>query len=200
MEIVEICQLSLVDDDAEAEDLFEEIGLGGHGEAFDGGIGEAGEAEAEFAGLAADFDLRDPLGVGAFEGVGDAQQGGELGTRGCGRRWSRARVARVVEPRAGMAVVAGDQRDDGDVQPVEPEDFGVQDEVFRVLVVGARADVGADLVEDGGDLEQQRVVRRELVEIREFDSKNLAQRLPTCSPWPARRRDPGARDRAHHRA
>jgi hypothetical protein len=68
-----------VDDDAEAEDLLEEIGLGVHGESLDGGIGEAGKADAEFAGVAGDFDSGDALGVGALEGIGHSEEGGELG-------------------------------------------------------------------------------------------------------------------------
>jgi hypothetical protein len=56
----------------------EEVGFGGHGEAFDGGVGEAGEADVEFAWVAMDFDGGDALVVGAFEGVGDAEECGEF--------------------------------------------------------------------------------------------------------------------------
>jgi hypothetical protein len=60
-------------------------------------------------------------------------------------------VVRVVElDGPGSGGGSGDEGDDGDIDAVEPEDLGVEDDVFRVLVVGARADVGADLVEDGG--------------------------------------------------
>ena len=38
------------------------------------------------------------------------------------------------------------------VEPVESEDLRIQNQIFRVFVVGARADVGADFVQDGGDL------------------------------------------------
>ena len=145
-----------------------------HGEALDGGIGEAGQAQAEFSGFAADLDLGNALGVGAFEGVGDAEEGGELADADA-VVGGEGGVARVIEHRPGVAVVAGDERDDGDVEPVEPEDLGVEDEVFRVFVVGAGADVGADLVEDGGHLEQQRVVLRELVEVGEFVEEPGAQ-------------------------
>ena len=134
-----------VDDDGEAEDLFEEVGFRVHGETFDGGIGEAGEADAEFAVFAADFELGDALGVGAFEGVGDAEDGGEFGDADavCG---GERGVSRVFEGGAGVAVVARDEGDDGDVHAVEAEDLGVEDEVFRVFVVCARADVGSDFV------------------------------------------------------
>ena len=70
--------------------------------------------------------MRDALGVGAFECVGDAQKSGEfadadavLGIE-CG-------VARVVEARAGVAVVACDLCDDGDIGAVEAEDLRVED-------------------------------------------------------------------------
>ena len=138
--------------------MFEEIGFRGHGEAFDGGIGEAGETQPELAGLAADFELGDTLGVRAFERVGHAEQRGELANADAVIGAERG-VTRVIEPRAGVAVIAGDERDDGDIETVEPENLGIEDDIFRVLVVGARADVGADLVKDRGDLQQQRVVR-----------------------------------------
>jgi hypothetical protein len=74
----------------------------------------------------------------------------------------------VVEAGSGVAVVSCDEGDEGDVEAVEAEDFGVEDDVFGVFVVGAGADVGADFVEDGGDLEEEGVVRGELVEVLEF--------------------------------
>jgi hypothetical protein len=67
-----------VDDDGEAEDLFEEVGLGIHGEAFDGGVGEAGEARRSLPGSRRISICVDALGVGAFEGVGHAEDGGEF--------------------------------------------------------------------------------------------------------------------------
>jgi hypothetical protein len=150
----------------EAEDLFEEVGFGVHGEALDGGVGEAGEADAEFVGFAADFHVLDPLDVGALKGICDAKEGGELGDADA-IVGAEGGVAGMVEPGTGMTVVAGDEGYDGDVQAIESEDFGVEDEIFGVFVVGAGADVSADFVEDGGDLEEQGIMRSELVEIGE---------------------------------
>jgi len=44
-----------------------------------------------------------------------------------------------------------------------------------VLVVGARADIGADLVKDGSDLKKERVVGGELVEVGERIKKVFAE-------------------------
>ena len=68
----------LLDGDGETEDLLEEIGFGVHGEAFDRGVFEAGETDIEAAGGAGDFDFRNTLGMGALEGIGNAEDGGEF--------------------------------------------------------------------------------------------------------------------------
>ena len=81
----------------------------------------------------------------------------------------------MVELGAGVAVVARNECDDGDVEAVESENFRVQDDVFRVFMVGARADVSADLVEDGGDLKEQRIVLGEVVEILEVGEEMGAE-------------------------
>lgn len=146
--------------------MFEEVGLGVHGEALDGGIGEAGEADAEFAGLAADFHVFDALDVGAFKGICDAEEGGELGDADTIVR-AEGGITGVVKAGAGMAVVAGDEGDEGDIQSIQAKDFGIEDEILGVFVVGAGADIGADFMEDGGDLEEQRVMGGELVDIFE---------------------------------
>ena len=66
------------EDDLEAEDVVEDVALALHGEAFDGGIGDAVEGEVDFGAEAFDADVADALGVGAFEGVGDAEDGGQF--------------------------------------------------------------------------------------------------------------------------
>ena len=58
--------------------MLEEIGFGVHGEAFDGGIFQAGETDAELVVSFVDFDFGNALGVSALEGIGDAEDGGEL--------------------------------------------------------------------------------------------------------------------------
>ena len=95
----------LLDDDGEAEDLLEEIGLGVHGEALDGGVLEAGEADAELVVGAEDLDLGNALGVGALEGISDAEDGGELADADAVIGGERG-VGGVIELRAGVAVVA----------------------------------------------------------------------------------------------
>ena len=72
-------------------------------------------------------------------------------------------------------MVAGHEGDDGDVETVETEDFRVQDDVFGVLVMGAGADVGADFVEDGGDLQEEGIVLVEVVEILKVFQEMLAE-------------------------
>ena len=67
-----------VEDDLEAEDIMEEAAFALHGEALDGGVGDAAEGEVDFGAEALDADVADALGVGAFEGVGDAEDGGKF--------------------------------------------------------------------------------------------------------------------------
>jgi hypothetical protein len=150
----------------EAKDLFEEVGLGVHGEALDSSIGQAGKADAEFSGVALDFHVLDALDVGALKCISHAEEGSELADADAVLR-AECSVAWVIQAGAGMAVVAGDEGDQGDVEAVEPEDFRVEDEVFGMFVMGAGADVGPDFVKDGGDLEEQSVVGSELMEIAE---------------------------------
>ena len=163
-----------LDSNFKAEDLLEEVGFRVHGEALDGGVLEAGEADVESAGGAGDFDFRNPLGMRAFEGVGDAENGGEFAHADavldaqCG-------VGRVVEARSGMAVVAGNQSDDGDVEAVETEDFRVQDDVFRMLVVRTRTDISANLMENRRNLQQEEIVFSELMQILEVVYKMIAE-------------------------
>ena len=65
-------------------------------------------------------------------------------------------------------MVARDESDDGDVASVQTEDLAVEDDVFRMLVVGPGADVGADFVKDRGHGQQQGGVGVHFVEIDQF--------------------------------
>lgn len=68
----------IIDDDLKAEDLLEEIALGCHREALDGGVGDAGKDEPEAPLVAADEDLVHALVVGALQGIRHAKECGEL--------------------------------------------------------------------------------------------------------------------------
>src|SRR5688572_10496788 len=114
----------LVDDHTEAKDLFEKVRLGSHRKPFDGCVFKARQAEPEFAALALDLELGYSLGVGAFEGVRDTQDGSELGDADAVLRAQRG-VSRVIQLRARMAVIAGNEGDDGDIEAIESEDLRV---------------------------------------------------------------------------
>lgn len=64
-------------------------------------------------------------------------------------------VAFVFGLRRGSALVANDECDEELIAFGEPEEFAVIDDVHRVFVVRTSADEGADLVEDGGEVEDQ---------------------------------------------
>jgi hypothetical protein len=102
----------------EAKDLFEEVGLGVHGEALDSRIGKAGKADPEFSGVAVDFHVLDALDVGALKCISHAEEGSELADADAVLR-AECSVAWVIQAGAGMAVVAGDEGDQGDVEAVE---------------------------------------------------------------------------------
>ena len=72
-------------------------------------------------------------------------------------------------------MVAGDEGDDRDIEAAESENFAVGDEVLGMFVVGAGADEAADLVKDGGDLEEEGVVLVELVEFLGFLEESFGE-------------------------
>src|ERR1700720_4629979 len=96
-------------------------------------------------------DLLDARGVGAVEGVGEAQQHGEaaddLLLPGLERR-----EGRVLAPRQRAAVVAGEGGDDLDLGRIEAGEAGVGNQVIGVLVVVAVVDRVADVVQQRGVL------------------------------------------------
>ena len=110
--------------------------------------------QGDLAAAAADgaVDLLDAGGVGAVEGVGYAQQGGELadGALLPGLERGELRVARLGRR---APVVAGDVGDDLDLALVEGVEDGVGDQVVGMLVVAAVVDGVADVVEQGGVLQ-----------------------------------------------
>lgn len=111
----------LLDDDGEAEDLFEKISLGGHGETLDSRI-KARQTNAELVRGASDLNFGNALGVSSLKRIRNAQNGGELadadsifGGECC--------VSGMIQLRARVAVVAGDQSDDGDIEAIQSENF-----------------------------------------------------------------------------
>ena len=66
------------DDHFQSEDIVEQVAFALHGEALHGGVGDAREGKAEFVPDDVDGKAADASGVGAFEGIGHPQDGGEL--------------------------------------------------------------------------------------------------------------------------
>src|SRR5579862_7607004 len=81
-------------------------------------------------------DLLDARGVGAVEGVGDAQQHGEAAD-GLLLPGLERREGRVLALRQRAAVVAGEVGDDLDLGRIEAGEAGVGDQVVGVLVMVA---------------------------------------------------------------
>ena len=81
----------------------------------------------------------------------------------------------MLQTRSAVAVVARHQCDERHIIAIKPEDFGIQDQILRMLVMGLGAHVGADLMENGGYLQQQEIVIAELMELLEFFEKQLAK-------------------------
>lgn len=72
-------------------------------------------------------------------------------------------------------MVAGDEGDDGAFGFGESEDFGMEDEVLGVFVVGVGADEAAAFVEDGGDVEEEAVLVGHTVELAGFFEEAFAE-------------------------
>jgi hypothetical protein len=60
-------------------------------------------------------------------------------------------------------VIAGDERNGPEVNPVKSEKFAVFDEVLRMLVMVLRIDKKADIVEQRRDRKQKLVARSQFV-------------------------------------
>ena len=56
-------------------------------------------------------------------------------------------------------MIPGDQRSHRDLVPLQPEDLGIGDQVFGVLVMGAAADESADFVQQRRHAQQQPLPR-----------------------------------------
>ena len=57
---------SLVEDELEAEEVLEEVGFGGEGEAFGGGVDDSFDVEGGFVVAEGDGEVFDSLGMGAL--------------------------------------------------------------------------------------------------------------------------------------
>lgn len=133
----EISELGcFVENDFEAVEVFEEVGLRREGEALGGGIDHAFEVEGGFVFREGDGEVFDVLGVGAFQGVGNAEEGGELGDAHA-VVGAELVVEAVRELRGVLAVVAGDEGDEEAVGVAESKNFGMADDVEAVDFVRA---------------------------------------------------------------
>ena len=118
--------------------------------------------------LAADqAQVADFLRVLGVERIGDAEDRRELVDDQAVRAIERD-VRQVAVLRQAAAVVARDVRDDRRLVVGQPEDLRRGEDVLRVLVMGAQADVDADVVQQRRDLEQQPLAIAEPVLVAEL--------------------------------
>ena len=103
-------------------------------------------------------DPGDALFVGAVQAVGDAEDGGEARDGGSGRAREVGEFA-VGRTGEGFAVVAGDGGDNGEFFVGETGEAGVADESPGVLVVLFILDEDADVMEFGGEAEEELLAR-----------------------------------------
>lgn len=145
------------------EDLLEELPTTHAAPGLELGIGLG--ADRHHHPLLADGDrqLDDILIVAAIEAVGDARRPGELPHP---QLVSDHQVDEAAMRRTGRrtAMVAGDQRHDRYLDRGESREPGVANQVERVLVMRAMAHVVADVVQQGGVLEELAVDLRQTVE------------------------------------
>src|SRR5260370_11035805 len=143
---------ALAQAEAGAEDLLEVAAVLAGG--FELELDLVGRDDLDADAVVADgaVDLLDARGVGAVEGVGDAQQDGEAAD-GLLLPGLERREGRVLALRQRAAVVAGEVGDDLDLGRIEAGEAGVGDQVVGVLVVVAVVDRVADVVQQRGVLE-----------------------------------------------
>ena len=111
--------------------------------------------DTEADGVIADggFELGDVAEVTTVEAVGDAEDAGELPDEGAAGGFEGDEVGVVFLGEA-FAMVAGDVGDDVEFIGGEAFEIAVLDEVARMLVMAAVADVPTDIVEHGGMFEE----------------------------------------------
>jgi len=92
------------------------------------------------------------LRVAAIEAFRQAQHRRQRAHRPAHAPRQAAEVV-MLALRRGLAMVAGNQRDDLDLVGLEPAQVAVGDQIVRVLVVAFVADVHPDVVQDRGVFE-----------------------------------------------
>lgn len=150
------------EDDVHAEDFLEHLAFDAEGAVFEVEVFDAGDADEEGVLAAFAEDGGDGAAAGAREGVGDAEDGGEL-LDGEAVAAGEGLVVGVCGFGRGAAVVAGDVGDDAAVAAAEAEDGLVGEDVHGVFVVAGGGDEGADFVEPAGDFEEDAVSGAEAV-------------------------------------
>ena len=115
---------------------------------------DVGEADDQVVALAFEAQHARGVDVAAGEGVGDAEDGGQLAHRDAALAGQR-HVLQVRRLRPAAAMIAGRVRRQHRLVAVEPEDLRIRDEVVAVLVVAAVAHVAAHLVEQGRHVQQE---------------------------------------------
>ena len=96
------------EDDFESEDVVKEVALSFQGKSFDRSVDHATQSEAQLVLGDLDREVANSLRVGSFEGIGDPQDGGELGdpdTIGSGE----VAIDEVVSPGGGLPVIPGQE-------------------------------------------------------------------------------------------
>lgn len=152
-----------------AEDLTGEVSLLLSAGDFAGGrlMGDEGEGQARPVGL--DTDVLDELQVAAVEGVGEAQEGGEMADDVASGAGEGLEID-MLGTGQGLAVVACDHGHEVDLRGGEMPPGLAADEAGGVLVMrgAAAADRPADVMEQGGAVEEEAFLRAEAVEVGEL--------------------------------
>lgn len=132
---------------------------------FPQGRGGGDEGEFEEVREDADVDVADGLEVAAVAGIGDAEDGGEFADFVAVGRGEGLEFA-VLEGWQGLAVVAGDEGEAGDVGcgKVGPGLFADEAGGVFVVIGAVLADGPAQVVEPAGAFEKDAVVGAETVE------------------------------------
>lgn len=133
---------------------------------FPGGGGVGGvEEEGDGRAVEVDLDILDALEVGAVEGIGEAEEGGEMADPvlvGGGKSFE---VGMFVGGQ-GFAVIAGDLGDAFHLEGGEVGPVLLTDDAGGMFVMSGAAVAGGptDIMEEGGAFEEGAVVEGELVE------------------------------------
>ena len=119
---------------------------------FELGVTRGAQAREVVVAPRIDVDAREGLGVAAIEPLGKPDHRREH-AHGPALGALEIAVALVRLLRRRLAVIAGDEGDDFNLLRIETAEIAVLDQVVRVTVMPLVADVHADVVQHGAELE-----------------------------------------------